>query len=182
MLPNERCWRSYVEFDIKRTALQEDILRSLITSMIHWKGNCFILSIVYIPLENTIKKTHILINLYFIHTTHSNISWNLYFIFCFSCFLFFKQLCITNNTQIFHIFKIHSSIIHQTQLHQTQIFQEKCYIDTLHSHTSLYTLCTRKREEEIKEKMCLFGVHMVTCQIFVWVSRGVLTPKSVYVA
>jgi len=49
-------------------------------------------------------------------------------------------------------------------------------------HTSLYTPCIRKRKEERKEKVCLFGIHISTCQIFVWVSKGVLSPKGVYVS
>jgi len=49
-------------------------------------------------------------------------------------------------------------------------------------HTPLYTLCIRKRKEERKEKVCLLGVHISTCQIFVWVSKGVLSPKGVYVS
>jgi len=30
--------------------------------------------------------------------------------------------------------------------------------------------------------MCLLGIHISTCQIFVWVSKGVLSPKGVYVS
>jgi len=58
----------------------------------------------------------------------------------------------------------------------------KCYIDTLYSHTPLYTPYIRGREEEMKEKVCLCGVNVTTCQIFVWVSKGVLPPMVVYVS
>jgi len=34
----------------------------------------------------------------------------------------------------------------------------------------------------MKEKMCLYGVHMTTCPIFMWVSKGVLSLKNVYVS
>jgi len=34
----------------------------------------------------------------------------------------------------------------------------------------------------MKEKMCLCGVHMTTCPIFVWVSTGVLPLKDIYVS
>jgi len=55
-------------------------------------------------------------------------------------------------------------------------------MNTLHSHTPLYTLCTKKREEERKEKVCLCGVHVTTCQMFVWVLRGVLPHRGVHVS
>jgi len=34
----------------------------------------------------------------------------------------------------------------------------------------------------MKEKVCLCGVNVTTCQIFVWVSKGVLPPMVVYVS
>jgi len=34
----------------------------------------------------------------------------------------------------------------------------------------------------MKEKFCLYEIHVATCQIFVWVLRGVLPPMIVYVS
>jgi len=34
-------------------------------------------------------------------------------------------------------------------------------------HTPFYITCIRKREEERKEKVCLCGIHVAICQIFV---------------
>jgi len=55
-------------------------------------------------------------------------------------------------------------------------------MDTLYSHTPLYTPCIGKRQYEMKEKVCLCGVHIATCPIFVWMSNDVLSPKDVYVS
>ena len=58
----------------------------------------------------------------------------------------------------------------------------KYYIETIYSHTPLYTSCIGKRQDEMKEKVCLCGVYMATCPIFVWVSKSVLTLKDVYLS
>jgi len=51
-------------------------------------------------------------------------------------------------------------------------------------HLFSYTLVhpIGKRQDEMKEKVCLCGVHMTTCPIFVWVSKDVLPLKDVYVS
>jgi hypothetical protein len=103
-----------------------------------------------------------------------------------------KQNTISNNKSRLVIW-IHWKYFWESEIFTGKIFNiwdqivfcfvfEKCYIDTLYSHTPLYTTYIRMRNEKRKEKMCLCGVHVTTCQIFVWMSRGVLPPKGVYVS
>jgi len=76
----------------------------------------------------------------------------------------------------------HDAVIAASWLPKGILFFKKMLHRRLFFHTPLYTSCIKKRKEERKEKVCLFEVHISTCQIFVWMSKDVLSPKGVYIS